>query len=183
LLLQGKIAACSKGKKIVVGKYKQLRGRIATEKAGRVRVVGSTLETELQENGSFSFDSLPPGDISIAYTSLMGIPQSHFTFHTIDDRKEIRLPDLVEDTLRASWLVIADEAYYSDAGLGGFVADNDLVTPAIVTKVTVALDFAVTKTLYGFVLPVKFNSLTDFDKFSDPAFFDELSSDGFFAGF
>ena len=46
------------------------------------------------------------------------------------------------------------------------------------TEISVELSGAPMETLYGFVLPVKFNDKIDFEKFSDPAAFQVLSEDG-----
>ncbi len=166
------------GDTIVISRSKRLQGRIATETSGHVRIVGSILDAKINANGEFTFDSLPPGEISIAYISESGNPQSRFVFRTIDNRDSIHLPDLVEEAQMVSWLVIADHVYYSDYGFGGFVASNEEVTPPVIASVPVTLGFTTTETLYGFVLPVKFTTQIDFAKFSSPEYFSVLTAEG-----
>lgn len=158
---------------IRIGNAKRLTGRVSKVTSGRMRIVGSNLFAELDANGNFAFDSLPPGKISLAYLESAGNPHSRFNFRTIDARDSIHLPDL-EGAKDSSWLQLSDDVYYSDTGYGGIVADAP-VTPFV----AIALSSALTENLYGFTFPVKFTSANlDFGKFSDPAYFTVRDANG-----
>lgn len=157
--------------KITLGRPKNLSGSILSATSGSMRIVGSSLSVPVSKKGTFEFDSIPPGDLSIVYSS-ENIPQARFEFSTVDSRDTIALPALVELAVADTWLIISDSKYYADGGYGGISASS------IVARVSVPLLESPTETLYGFVLPVKFNDLIDFGKFSSPDSFAVISSDG-----
>ncbi len=149
--------------KYILGEEKALSGSIALETSGSVRIVGTNLEASLDLNGNFHFDAVPHGNLSLVYVS-NGTPQARFEFSTVDvDSTEIVLPQLEFSNDADSVLVIVDAPQDSEDSL---------------TKMIVTLSKSPTETLYGFVMPVKFNDKIDFETFDDPERFKVISEDG-----
>lgn len=152
----------------ILGESKPLTGSIAEQTTGKVRIVGTSLEASLDLNGNFSFDAVPYGELSLVYVK-NGTPQAHYEFASSEsDSAEILLPQLEVSEDGDSVLVISDVPEDSSQN-----ASSDSLT-----EITVELLSAPTETLYGFVLPVKFNDKIDFEKFSDPDLFQVLSEEG-----
>lgn len=149
--------------KIILGAQKSLKGSISGND-GFVRIVGTGLSAELDSNGEFSFDSIPSGKISLSYVQ-GGLSKAHFDFEA-PDSEIISLPNLKILGEADSILVFSDAA--ADSGFDISSAES----------ITVELSSSPTETLYGFVLPVKFNDKIDFEKFADPDSFLVVSAEG-----
>ena len=151
----------------ILGNSKSLTGSIAEQTMGKVRIVGTSLEAFLDSNGNFAFDAVPYGELSLVYVK-DGASLAHYEFATSEsDSAEMLLPPLAVSENGDSVLVIAE------------VPEGTAPDPAdSLTVISVELSGAPMETLYGFVLPVKFNDKIDFEKFSDPAAFQVLSEDG-----
>ncbi len=149
--------------KIVLGQQKSLSGSIS-ETGGFVRIVGTGLSAELDSNGAFSFDSIPSGKISLSYVQ-GGFSKAHFDFET-PDSETISLPNLKILGAADSILVFSDVS--ADSGFDISSAES----------ISVELSSSPAKTLYGFVLPVKFNDKIDFERFANPDSFLVVSAKG-----
>ncbi len=157
--------------KVVLGNAKSLSGKISAESSGSVRIVGTNLTAELNANGEFSFDSIPPGNISLVYIQ-DSQSRSSFNFSTTDERSEIALPLLKTFAQTDSVLVVADASLYSDSSFGASFGSS------LVTAISVKLESSSTETLRNFVMPVKFNNKIDFSAFADPDSFSVVSENG-----
>jgi len=62
-----------------------------------MRIVGSSLSVPVSKKGTFAFDSIPPGDLSIVYSSA-NIPQARFKFSTIDSRDIIAVETYIPES-------------------------------------------------------------------------------------
>lgn len=78
---------------LVIGSPKRLESSISGESSGYMRIVGTNEIAQISKEGSFAFDSVPPGDISLVYVR-DDQPFGHLDFKTVDDRDEIALPPL-----------------------------------------------------------------------------------------
>lgn len=78
---------------MVLGPRKSLEGSVSGAKSGYVRVVGTDEVAKVSEDGSFVFENVPPGDVSLAYFQ-GDKPQGHMDFKTMDDRDQISLPPM-----------------------------------------------------------------------------------------
>ncbi len=157
--------------KIVLGTSRSLSGKISMESSGSVRIVGTSLTADLDSDGEFFFDSIPPGSISLVYVQ-DSESRASFDFSTTDSRLEISLPLLRTFAETDSILVIADASLYSDSSLGASFGSS------LVTAVSVTLESSPTETLRGFVMPVKFNDKIDFSAFAKPDSFEVVLDNG-----
>lgn len=162
--------------KVILGNAKSLSGKISAESSGSVRIVGTSLTAGLNADGEFFFDSIPPGNISLAYVQ-NSEPHSSFDFNTIDDRSEIALPLLKTFTKTDSILVVADASLYSDSSFGASFGSS------LVTAISVPLESSPKETLRNFVMPVKFNNKIDFSAFAEPDSFQVVSENGYAQNF
>lgn len=156
---------------VVLGSPKTLSGKIFSETDGSVRIVGTSLTEKLNVNGEFSFDSVPPGDISLVYVK-KSESRSSFDFSTLDGRSAITLPVLKAFSDTDSVLVVADASLYSDSSFGVSFGSS------LVTAISVPLESSPTETLRNFVMPVKFDNRIDFSAFSEPDSFQIVSESG-----
>lgn len=78
---------------LVLGGRKSLESSVNGETSGYVRIVGTHETAEIREDGSFAFDAIPPGDISLVYIRDEK-PQGYLEFKTVDEREQIHLPPL-----------------------------------------------------------------------------------------
>ncbi len=157
--------------RIVLGTSRSLSGKISMEASGLVRIVGTNLTADLDSDGEFFFDSIPPGNISLVYVQ-NSESRSSFDFNTTDARTEISLPLLKTFAETDSILVVADASLYSDSSLGASFGSS------LVTAVSVALESSPTETLRNFVMPVKFNDRIDFSAFARPDSFEVVLDNG-----
>lgn len=151
--------------RIVLGESGSLKGSISEMTEGTVRIVGTHLSASLDSAGAFAFDSVPAGNLSLVYVQ-NGISKAHFDFCTEGDSANIELPDLKILGEADSILVVSD--IQKDSGIQ--VSSAELLT--------VKLTQSPGETLYGFVLPVKFNDKIDFERFSSPDSFKVVSETG-----
>jgi hypothetical protein len=88
------LASESKDTEIRIGSHKVARGSIAGATSGIVRIGGTNLVAEVKEDGSFSFDSIPPGmHAELIYSesdNLLG----HISFSIQDKGDTLVLPQL-----------------------------------------------------------------------------------------
>lgn len=120
-----KFDASAQNQTISIGSKKRLSGSMYGKTGGYMRVVGSGMKAQVGSDGSFKFDALPPGDISLVY---MDGEQSRarLEFSTVDAEDSLNIPAL-DNASSADWLVITDYRYYRDSHFGGinvFVPDN-----------------------------------------------------------
>jgi len=149
--------------KYILDEEKPLSGSIVLKSEGFVRIVGTDLKAPLDSNGNFSFDAVPNGDLSLVYV-FKGSPQAHFEFSTVEaDSDGIVLPQLEVSDDEDSVLVIASTQNSTDSSK---------------VRVSVPLSRSPARTLYGFVMPVKFNDRIDFEIFENPTGFKVLSEKG-----
>ncbi len=157
--------------KVVLGTSKSLSGKISMESSGLVRIVGTNLTADINSDGEFFFDSIPPGNISLVYVQ-NSESRSSFDFNTTDTRSEITLPLLRTFTETDSILVVADASLYSDSSYGAAFGSS------LVTAVSVTLESSPKETLRNFAMPVKFNDRIDFAAFSKPDSFEVVLDNG-----
>lgn len=86
--------------KLVLGPNKSLESSVDGATSGYVRIVGTNQTAPVNEDGSFRFDSLPPGDITLSFVQ-DDRPRGHHEFKT-DDQSEIKLPPM-KDFCSESW--------------------------------------------------------------------------------
>lgn len=79
--------------KLVLGSRKSLESSVSGETSGYMRIVGTHETANVQPDGSFSFDAIPPGDISLVYVRDEK-PQGFFRFKTPEGQEQIHLPPL-----------------------------------------------------------------------------------------
>lgn len=79
--------------KLVLGNHKSLESSISGATSGYVRIVGTNERAEIEPDGSFRFESIPPGDITITFVP-DDKPDGYVDFHTTDDRDELNLPPM-----------------------------------------------------------------------------------------
>lgn len=156
---------------VVLGNAKSLSGKISSESSGSVRILGTNLTADLNADGGFSFDSIPPGNISLVYVQ-NSEARSSFDFYTVDERSEIVLPLLKTFAETDSILVVADASLYSDSSFGVSFGSS------LVIAVSVKLESSPTETLRNFVMPVKFNNRINFSAFAEPDSFQVVSESG-----
>lgn len=78
---------------IVLGPRKGLEGSVSGANSGYVRVVGTDEVAKISKDGFFTFENVPPGDISLVYFR-DDKPQGHLDFKTMDNRDMISLPPM-----------------------------------------------------------------------------------------
>lgn len=87
------LAFASDTNKLVLGNRKSLESSVSGETTGYMRIVGTHEKADIQADGSFAFDSIPPGEISLVYVRDEK-PQGYLQFKTTDSRNNIYLPPL-----------------------------------------------------------------------------------------
>lgn len=83
------------GNKLTLGSHKSLESSIIDASSGYVRIVGTNKTAPVMSDGSFRFESIPPGDITITYI-LENEPEGYLDFKTTDDRNELSIPPMKE---------------------------------------------------------------------------------------
>lgn len=78
---------------LVLGSRKSLESSVSGETSGYMRIVGTHKTAKVNADGSFTFDSIPPGDISLVYIRDEK-PQGHLEFRTTNESEQIYLPPL-----------------------------------------------------------------------------------------
>ena len=140
---------------VMVGHPRRLESSVAEAKSGYMRIVGRSEVAAVNADGSFAFDAMPVGDISLVYVE-SDQSQARFNFMTAVVGDTLKIPSL--ENKNEGWLTISDYHYYSGAAYGGImvsvpenvVVPQDTVTPDPVepdtTKDTAVVDTSVTDT-------------------------------------
>ena len=140
---------------VMVGHPRRLESSVAKAKSGFMRIVGRSEVATVKSDGSFAFDAMPVGDISLVYVE-SDQSQARFNFMTAVVGDTLKIPSL--ENKNEGWLTISDYHYYSGAAYGGImvtvpedvVVPQDTVTPEPVepdtTKDTSVVDTSVTDT-------------------------------------
>lgn len=111
----GLAKASTESNDIVIGKRQHLAGNMLNTSSGFVRVVGTPLKAEIHEDGSFVFDAMPPGYITMAYFAERGHgPEGRMEFYTDHSMDSLAMPDIEHDMDNDGWLMLRDEDLYDD---------------------------------------------------------------------
>lgn len=78
---------------LVLGSRRRLESSVSGESSGYMRIVGTDKTAKIAADGTFAFDDVPPGDISLVYIR-DDKPQGHLDFRTTDNRDNIYLPPM-----------------------------------------------------------------------------------------
>ncbi len=171
---------------ITIGGRKNYSSHIGGRHTGSVRVVGSNISAELDDEGFFSFADMPPGDVMVVYTdSSDGADlQSRLVFTTVGDESELVLPELTFLENDTSWLTVASSKYYGNSGFDGvkvleptseaWTGPKEEPDSVVVEKPQQKIQVPMPKvsgSLDGFVIPVKLDlgAFSDSVKYSDVA--------------
>ena len=134
---------------VMVGHPRRLESSIADARSGYVRIVGSNEMAQVKSDGSFAFDAMPVGEISLVYVEDEQ-PKARFNFMTTVMGDTLKIPELEELDQNDGWLTIADYRYYSGAAYGGIMVSvpEDIKVPekTVVPVDTVAKDTTVKDT-------------------------------------
>lgn len=103
---------------IYIGPRRKYSGQIANRNTGAVRIVGTNAVAKLDGDGSFFFDDMPQGHITIAYvdSSESQTLKSRIEFTTIGNKEIYDLPKMDFAAQDSSWLTVSDADYYSADG-------------------------------------------------------------------
>ncbi len=114
---------------VMVGHPRRLESSVASATSGYMRIVGSNETAPVKSDGSFAFDAMPVGEISLVYVS--DEPRARFDFMTAVVGDTLKIPALEELAKNDGWLTISDYRYYSGAAFGGIMVDvpEGLVVP------------------------------------------------------
>lgn len=115
---------------VMVGHPRRLESSVASATSGYMRIVGSNETAPVKSDGSFAFDAMPVGEISLVYVA-SDQPQARFDFMTSVVGDTLKIPALEELAKNDGWLTISDYRYYSGAAFGGIMVDvpEGLVVP------------------------------------------------------
>lgn len=100
-------ASWSENNELKVGSRKRLESRVEGVSSGYMRIVGMDQVAAIDSDGSFSFDSVPPGEISLVYVK-DDKPQARLDFKTVDDRHSIKLPPMEHNRDNGDFLTSPD---------------------------------------------------------------------------
>lgn len=136
---------------VMVGHPRRLESSVAEAKSGYMRIVGRSDVAAVKSDGSFAFETMPVGDISLVYVASEQ-SQARFNFMTAVVGDTLKIPSL--ENKNEGWLTIPDYHYYSGAAYGGIMVNvpdgisvpQDTVTPEPVVPDTTAKDTSVTDT-------------------------------------
>lgn len=78
---------------LILGSRRHIESSVSGESSGYMRIVGTDKTAKIAPDGSFAFDEVPPGDISLVFIR-DDKPQGHLDFRTTDDRDRIYLPPM-----------------------------------------------------------------------------------------
>ena len=115
---------------VMVGHPRRLESSVASASSGYMRIVGSNETATVNADGSFAFDAMPVGEISLVYVA-SDQPQARFDFMTAVVGDTLKIPALEELSQNDGWLTISDYRYYSGASFGGIMVNTpeNLVVP------------------------------------------------------
>ncbi len=122
---------------VMVGHPRRLESSVAEAKSGYMRIVGRSDVAAVKSDGSFAFETMPVGDISLVYVE-SDQSQARFNFMTAVVGDTLKIPSL--ENKNEGWLTISDYHYYSGAAYGGImvnVPDNVVVPQDETPKDTV----------------------------------------------
>jgi len=105
---------------VMVGHPRRLESSVAAAKSGYMRIVGSNAVASVGSDGSFAFDAMPVGDISLVYVASEQ-PQARFNFMTAIVGDTLKIPSL--ENKNKGWLTVSDYHYYSGAAYGGIMVN------------------------------------------------------------
>ena len=105
---------------VMVGHPRRLESSVAEAKSGYMRIVGRSEVVNVKSDGSFAFDSMPVGDISLVYVASEQ-SQARFNFMTAIVGDTLKIPSL--ENKNEGWLTISDYRYYSGAAYGGIMVN------------------------------------------------------------
>lgn len=144
------------GALVMVGHPRRLESSVAEAKSGYMRIVGRSEVADVNADGSFAFDAMPVGDISLVYVASEQ-SQARFNFMTAVVGDTLKIPSL--ENKNEGWLTISDYHYYSGAAYGGIMVNvpenvvvpqnevpQDTVVPEPVVPDTTAKDTVATDT-------------------------------------
>ena len=146
---------------------------IADARSGYVRIVGSNDTARVNSDGSFAFDAMPVGEISLVYVADEQ-PRARFDFMTTVMGDTLKIPELEELNQNDGWLTISDYRYYSGAAFGGIMVSvpEDIKVPE---KTVVPVDTAAKDTT---VQDTVVKDTAEIDTLKEPAVLMELRMDG-----
>lgn len=78
---------------LILGSRRHIESSVSGESDGYMRIVGTNMTAKVAPDGTFAFEDVPPGDISLVYIR-DDKPQGHLDFRTTDDRDSIYLPPM-----------------------------------------------------------------------------------------
>jgi hypothetical protein len=125
---------------VMVGHPRRLESSVAEASSGYMRIVGRSEVVDVKSDGSFAFDAMPVGDISLVYVASEQ-SQARFNFMTAIVGDTLKIPSL--ESKNEGWLTISDYHYYSGAAYGGImvnVPDGISVPQDTVPQDTAATD-------------------------------------------
>jgi hypothetical protein len=130
---------------VMVGHPRRLESSVAEAKSGYMRIVGRSEVAPVNSDGSFAFESMPVGEISLVYVE-SDQSQARFNFMTAVVGDTLKIPSL--ENKNEGWLTISDYHYYSGAAYGGIMVNvpdgisvpQDTATPEPVAPDTTAKD-------------------------------------------
>lgn len=130
---------------VMVGHPRRLESSVAEAKSGYMRIVGRSDVAAVKSDGSFAFEAMPVGDISLVYVASEQ-SQARFNFMTAVVGDTLKIPSL--ENKNEGWLTISDYHYYSGAAYGGIMVNvpdgisvpQDTATPEPVVPDTTAKD-------------------------------------------
>jgi len=105
---------------VMVGHPRRLESSVAEAKSGYMRIVGRSEVVNVKSDGSFAFDAMPVGDISLVYVASEQ-SQARFNFMTAIVGDTLKIPSL--ENKNEGWLTISDYHYYSGAAYGGIMVN------------------------------------------------------------
>ena len=106
---------------VMVGHPRRLESSITAASSGYVRIVGSNEVAAVNADGSFAFDAMPLGKITLSYVAEK--PQARFDFMTTVVGDTIKIPSLEKLSQNNSWLTVSDYRYYSGAAYAGIMVN------------------------------------------------------------
>ena len=90
---------------VMVGHPRRLESSVAKAKSGFMRIVGRSEVASVNADGSFAFDAMPVGDISLVYVE-SDQSQARFNFMTAVVGDTLKIPSL--ENKNEGWLTISD---------------------------------------------------------------------------
>lgn len=106
--------------RLAVAEPRRLESSLARAGSGYMRIVGGHETAQVQEDGSFAFETLPVGEIALVYVENEA-PHARFEFETsVDETYDtLKIPALEERENNEGWLTVTDYRYYCDGYFGG----------------------------------------------------------------